>query len=526
MINKRYISYLLSAILIIFCIQSTFADDYIDKINIQTYGSGQQVIYELNVGSYTKEGTFKAAQEKLLELKKTGVDIVWLMPIYPRGGGINSPYAAVDFTAVNPSYGTINDLKNYVAAAHKLGMKVWLDWVPNHMATNATWVSTHPEYFTQVNGRMVHPNNYGDVYQLNYYNSDLVNAMNECLKFWIDQTDVDGFRCDYISSPTIPVSYWQNTIPMLKNYKNGKSITMLGEADMSDKATLLQAGFDYDYAWGFQETNLQNNFGAKGVYATALKTYASNFLNKSYTMGVGRMVYLTNHDQNYNYDKKTLTQKYGQNKYLLTVLTYTLYGMPMIYNGEETGGDQSLNYFLDTKIDWTVSDPKMLNTLRTLAAIKHTQVALHDGKTEADNPKVDYLTTSDGNKYILAYKRSSGSSEVVVVLNTSTSEQTVNIPGINGDYSLWLNSNTIANGVSRKGYSFGGSLNINVPAKGYLVFVKGAYTDETINTRIDPIIADQESISANDCYYNLQGMVISKPQEGIFIYKGRKYIMH
>lgn len=103
MINKRYISCLLAAILIIFSIQSTFADDYIDKINIQTYGSGQQVIYELNVGSYTKEGTFKAAQEKLLELKKTGVDIVWLMPIYPRGGGINSPYAAVDFTAVNPS---------------------------------------------------------------------------------------------------------------------------------------------------------------------------------------------------------------------------------------------------------------------------------------------------------------------------------------------------------------------------------------------------------------------------------------
>lgn len=198
----------------------------------------------------------------------------------------------------------------------------------------------------------------------------------------------------------------------------------------------------------------------------------------------------------------------------------------MIYNGEETGGDQSLNYFLDTKINWTVSDPKMLNTLRTLAAIKHTQVALHDGKTEADNPKVDFLTTSDGNKYILAYKRSSGSSEVIVVLNTSTSEQTVNIPGINGDYSLWLNSNTIASGVSRKSYSFGGSLSITVPAKGYLVFVKGSYSDETINTGMDPIIADQESISANDCYYNLQGMVISKPQAGIFIYKGRKYITH
>src|SRR5574344_502769 len=93
------------------------------------------VIYELNVGSFTTEGTFTAATTKLNDLRTLGIDIVWLMPIYPRGGGINSPYAATDYQAVNPSYGTISDLKTFVSKAHSLGMKVWLDWVPNHTAT-------------------------------------------------------------------------------------------------------------------------------------------------------------------------------------------------------------------------------------------------------------------------------------------------------------------------------------------------------------------------------------------------------
>ena len=65
-----------------------------------------------------------AATPKLNDLRTLGIDIVWLMPIYPRGGSINSPYAATDYQAVNPSYGTISDLKTFVSKAHNLGMKV------------------------------------------------------------------------------------------------------------------------------------------------------------------------------------------------------------------------------------------------------------------------------------------------------------------------------------------------------------------------------------------------------------------
>ena len=112
------------------------AADYVDDINNATEKreAGHQVIYEMNIGMFTQAGTFAAAQTRLPELKQFGVDIVWLMPIYERGSS-NSPYAAKNFKKVNPKYGTIADLKAFVAAAHTLNMEVWLDWVPNHTAT-------------------------------------------------------------------------------------------------------------------------------------------------------------------------------------------------------------------------------------------------------------------------------------------------------------------------------------------------------------------------------------------------------
>ena len=496
--------------------------DYVSVINAKTYGSGHQVIYEMNIGSFSAEGTFVAAQQKLSQLKMVGIDIIWLMPVYPRDGGLNSPYAAVDFKQVNPSYGTIDDFRNFVAAAHRLGMKVWLDWVPNHTATNATWVTTHPEYYKKTNGAMIHPNNYGDVFQLDYSNSGLVEAMNECLKFWIDQVDIDGYRCDYISSPEIPASYWTSTIPMLKSYKAGKEIVMLGESDFTDKNNerLKTVGFDYDYAWGFQ-TKLAG-YGTTNTYANPLKIYAQNLIKDSKTMNVSRMVYLTNHDQNWNEKAKTLSAKYGNNRYLLTVYVSTIWGMPLVYNGQEIGGDQALSYFTDTKIDWSAVDYKMYNTIRTLSAIKHTQQALFDSSVPAENADVSFLTTNDNQ--VLAYKRVAGNSEVLVVLNTAATAKKVTLSDIQGEYSLWLDSETIEKGVSRHSETFNGSFCKMIPAKGYLVYVKGSFSEEEISSSIS--LAHADSRFSNDThYYNLNGMAVDRSSDsGILIHQGRKFI--
>lgn len=490
---------LLMALLAVASLSSSAADDFATRLNRQAYGDGQHVIYELNVGSFTAEGTFQAASKQLGTLRDLGVDIVWLMPVYPRGGGLNSPYAAVDFMKTNPNYGTVADLKALVADAHALNMQVWLDWVPNHMATNATWVTTHPSFFTtDSDGQMIHPNNYGDVYQLNYSNQELVDSINRCLKYWIDETDIDGYRCDYVSSPGIPVSYWQNTIPMLKNYRQGKTITIMGEADFSDQTRLQSVGFDYDYAWGFQTKLVK--YGAGGMYIAPLKVACNKMIAGA--NGYSRMLYLTNHDQNYNETAHTLTQKYGDNRYLLTVLYYTIYGMPLIYNGQEIGGNQTLNYFQDTKIDWTQQDKQMTNTLRVLSALKHTQAALHDGKNSTDNAQPEWLTSSTSANNILAYRRTCGSSEVIVVLNTGTSSAKANISGISGTYQVWLNSASIASAVGRSTVNFDGTLTASVPAKGYLVYVKGEAVNDSVDTAdVDPAISALADTNKVSVYY-------------------------
>ena len=483
----KHFSLLISLVLAMLA-QPIHAQDYVDDINLSSSNTkGQQVIYEMNVGSFTQEGTFAAAAERLNALKQTGVDIVWLMPVYPRGGGINSPYAAKNFRQVNPSYGTISDLKTFVSKAHELHMLVWLDWVPNHTATDADWVTSHPEYYTTRNGQMVHPNNYGDVYELNYGNADLQKEMNDCLKFWIDETDIDGYRCDYISSPSIPASYWQSTIPLIKGYKAGKDITFLGEADIvNDAKKLLNVGFDYDYAWQLQSQLV--NYGPNGNTSARLKAFANTLLETSANASFGRMVYLTNHDQNWNESKQTLTAKYGDNRYPLTVFTFTIYGMPLIYNGQEIGGNQPLNYFQDTKIDWNSTDKKMQNTIRTLCALKHNVAALND------DAAVDWVNVTN-NSGVLAYTRTKGDSKVLVLLNMNAFGTSATVTGLEaGDWSLWLDSETIGQGTSRQQMKLNSTYVFALGAKGYQVYVKGTYSEE----ELPPVEAYTPTLDSED----------------------------
>ncbi len=437
----------------------------LDVDNTVALSRDNRVIYEMNVGSFTSAGTFAAAQAKLADLRKLGIDIVWLMPIYPRGGGINSPYAATNFKATNPSYGSVADLRNFVTRAHQLGMEVVLDWVPNHTATNALWVTSHPEYYTTQNGQMVHPNNYGDVYQLNYDNANLCEAMNECLRFWIDQADVDGYRCDYVSSPAIPGSYWQNTIPMLRSHAEGKVLTMIAEADIvHDASKLLNVGFDYDYAWNFQSGKLER-FGPNGTSGTTLQSYCQSFISESQGKSFDRMTYLTNHDQNYNDGGKTLVKMYGSNRYAFTALYFTIYGMPLLYNGQEVGNDQILNYFQDTKINWNSTDAKMQNTIRTLVALRHTQPALACGTETV------FHNTSSGN--VMAYTKKSGDNEVLVMLNLGNSETSVTVNNVSpGTYRQWLDSSSIAGGPSSNVQTLTATPAFTIEAKGYSILVK------------------------------------------------------
>ena len=230
-------------------------------------------------------------------------------------------------------------------------------------------------------------------------------------------------------------------------------------------------------------------------------------LNASANVSFSRMLYVTNHDQNFNESKKTLTQKYGNNRYPLTVLAYTLYGMPLIYNGQEVGGNQALDYFNDTKINWSSPDTKMLNTIRTLTALKHAVPAL------GDKVAVNWVTLSSGAANVLAFTRKQGDSEVLVVLNLATTATNATLTGLTaGSWSQWLTSETISQGSSRRQQQFSATQALTLEAKGYRVYVRGTFPEEDIpTTGIKPLSIDGSALSAQSSqFYDLSGLMVQR----------------
>ena len=151
--------------------------------------SRNAVIYEVNLRQFTPEGTINAFIKELPRLKELGADILWFMPIHPiseknRKGELGSYYAVKDYKAVNPEFGTLDDFKRAVAEAHKLGMKVVIDWVPNHTGCDNAWVTEHPEWYSRdKDGNMYGPFDWTDVYELNYDNYYMRKAMVDAMKF-------------------------------------------------------------------------------------------------------------------------------------------------------------------------------------------------------------------------------------------------------------------------------------------------------------------------------------------------------
>jgi glycosidase len=241
---------------------------------------------------------------------------------------------------------------------------------------------------------------------------------------------------------------------------------MLGEADFTDATKHFGIGWDYDYAWGFQEGVLWKSIGS-GSDVGNLKIACDMLLNDNRYSNLDRMTYLTNHDVNYNHNAK-LSNMYGDNKYPFTVLIFTLFGMPLIYNGQEIGGEQILNYFSDSKINWNNYDSKMYNTIRTCSAMKHTINAFRDGKNKSERGSVIWVK-SDNN--VIAYIRKNDNSEALVILNLGERTQ-FTLNGITGGtYTQWLDSQTIANGPSQKKVQLNSSYIFKIDKKGYAVYV-------------------------------------------------------
>lgn len=250
-------------------------------------------IYEVNVRQYTPEGTFAAFEKHLPELKKLGVDIIWIMPINPIGkqnrkGALGSYYAVANYKTVNPEFGTVDDFKKLVNKTHKLGMKIIIDWVANHTAWDNIWVKDHPEFYTRdAKGNFVPPvADWEDVIDLNYDNKELRSLMIDAMKYWVKECNIDGFRCDVAAM--IPIDFWNEAVPELKKIKH---VFMLAEANEN----FVHQAFDMSYNW--QLKDLMNDI-AKGKKNAEDLVKLFEKEKQEYKTDDYRMSFTTNHDLN------------------------------------------------------------------------------------------------------------------------------------------------------------------------------------------------------------------------------------
>lgn len=443
---------------------ATLNVDYTEPIS-----DGNRIVYEMNLYDFTSEGTLASATEALDKLDRLGVDIVWLMPIYDRGdqgkiGSLGSPYAVKDYKSVNPDFGTLTDLQQFVSKAHTLGMKIWLDWVPNHTAKDNTWTTTHPEYYAHdAEGNFLSPANYSDVYQLDYTCEALQQAMVDAMQYWQDNADIDGFRCDYVSSAAIPADFWTRAITQLKEHKPGTE--MLGEADFCDPSAkrLFGCGFDFDYAWAFNTDLKDIGTTAEGI--TLRDDCKALYYNTNYN-DMDRMVYLTNHD-----DAETghyYLDVMGDNVYAYTVVMFTIYGIPLIYNGQEIGYPEKMSLYEREPISWDKPDVKMQNTIRTLITLKHTQPALANGKKD-ERGNIQFLNTSLAR--VMAFKRVKNGNEVLVIVNLGKAGE-VKISGLtDGDYTKYLDSQTVTDNITTTTSHLYNETTFNMADHGYCIYV-------------------------------------------------------
>lgn len=386
-------------------------------------------IYEVNMRQYSPEGTFNAFTKDIPQLKELGIDIIWLMPIYPislkdRKGSLGSYYAVQDYTKVNSNFGTFEDLQNLVKTAHDNGIYVVLDWVANHTGRDHVWLTEHPDFYVRDSaGNPLAPFDWTDVAKLDYKNVNMRKAMISDLQFWLKNADVDGFRCDVAGE--VPTDFWDDATTQLKQIK---PIFMLAEAE---KPELLNKAFEMQYGW--KAHHLFNDIaqGKQGV--KAWDTYVEE-TNKTLQPDDISMMFTTNHDENsWN---GTAFERMGNATKTMTALTFAVKGMPLIYNGQEYDMNKRLRFFEKDTIAHTKG--VFYDFYKQLNGLKATNKALNGGKNAGNYLR---LRTSNDDA-ILAFERSKEGDSIIFIANLSAKKLNFKT-NLSGDYVDALTKTTL-----------------------------------------------------------------------------------
>lgn len=396
-------------------------------------------MYEVNLRNYTEEGTLAAFKKHLPRLKDMGVDILWFMPIHPisevkrkakddllvkdvkdeaeRAKYKGSPYAVQDYKAINPDFATMEEFKTFVKDVQALGMRVIIDWVPNHTGWDHRWITEHPDWYTKndkgeiidpINPETKEPWGWTDVADLNYDNSDMREAMVEAMQFWLKETNIDGFRVDVAHG--VPTNFWDDACPRLMKTKE---CLLLAEAAVP---YLINSGnFHLDYGWPFH--HLMNDIAKGKKNASDIDAYLKE--DKTTHSKGFHLHFTSNHDENaWN---GTTAERMGEAHDALAVLAATFDGMPLIYSGQEEPLTKRLDFFAKDIIPF--NDYKKADFYKTLFLLKKNNQALWNGDWGGQLQRI----STKNDESIYAFQREKDGDKVIVFLNLTDQLQKIQL---------------------------------------------------------------------------------------------------
>lgn len=411
-------------------------------------------LYEVFVQDFSQAGNFRGVQEGLHRIRDAGANVIWLMPVHPIGvagrkGELGSPYAAKDFKAINPSYGTAADLKALVQAAHAESLKVILDWVPDHTSPDHPWVKEHPDwYFRDAKGQPSVPRDesgnltdWTDVRQLDYGSADLRKAMTETMQWWLREYDLDGFRVDVAGF--VPHAYWREALPALRASVK-RPILLLAEWGTHE---MHRSGFDLSYSWDSYKR-------LKGVWqGDSAAAWVRNEVADLDSMPKGgmRLRFTTNHDET-AWDKTPVAIfGKGAGARAAYVAAALMPGRPLLYNGQEVESPQQLPLFSRMLVEWNQPGADSARAFyQRVLRLSRTQPALR-------TPDLALVQTTRP-KDVIAYRRG----DVVVLVNPRDQAVRFTVKGVK-----LAGLRDLLGGMPVPGNS------VTLPAHGVLVLGKG-----------------------------------------------------
>jgi len=390
------------------------------------------VIYEVNLRAFSAAGNLQGVRSRLDEIKALGVNVIWLMPIYPIGllKGVNSPYCIKDYKGVSSEYGSLSDLRSLTNEAHARGMAIMMDWVANHTSWDNAWIS-HKDWYTQdAGGFIIHPagTNWLDVADLDYNSAEMRLTMIDAMKYWVLEANVDGYRCDYADG--VPFDFWQQAIDTLNIIPNRKLI-FLAEGTRADH---YQAGFDLNYAWSFYGAvkNVFNGQPASGLYAAHSAEYNNVPAGKHW------LRFTTNHDQSANENTPMVLFHGKEGALAASVATIFMGGVPLFYTGQEVGRMAKVPFFSKSPINWN-DNPDMLAAYKSMMGFYTSANVARTGIVE------DFSTNE-----VICFTKTLGDEQLLILVNTRNTpvETPVPAPLVGLNWTDALTSDTLQFGAS------------------------------------------------------------------------------